>query len=50
MELIKDTIEVIKDTYLAAQCDFFIGNGYSSLSNTVMRLKDWPETNIKLLY
>jgi len=50
VELIKDTIEVIKDTYLAAQCDFFIGNGYSNLSNTVMRLKDWPETNIKLLY
>ncbi|HHW48211.1 MAG TPA: hypothetical protein GXX14_06295 [Clostridiaceae bacterium] len=50
VELIKDTIEVIKDTYLASQCDFFIGNGYSSLSNMVMRLKDWPETNIKLLY
>lgn len=50
VELIKDTIEVIKDTYLAAQCDFFIGNGYSNLSNTVLRLKDWPETNIKLLY
>lgn len=50
VELIKDTIEVIKDTYLASQCDFFIGNGYSNLSNTVMRLKDWPETNIKLLY
>jgi len=50
VELIKDTIEIIKDTYLASQCDFFIGNGYSNLSNTVMRLKDWPETNIKLLY
>lgn len=50
VELQKDTIEIIKDTYLAAQCDFFIGNGYSNLSNTVMRLKDWPETNIKLLY
>lgn len=50
VELRKDTIEIIKDTYLAAQCDFFIGNGYSNLSNTVMRLKDWPESNIKLLY
>lgn len=50
VEMQKDTIEIIKDTYLAAQCDFFIGNGYSSLSNTVMRLKDWPDTNIKLLY
>lgn len=50
VELVKDTIEIIKDTYLAAQCDFFIGNGYSNLSNTVMRLRDWPDTNIKLLY
>ena len=49
-ELIKDTLDIIKDTYLALECDFFIGNGYSSLSNAVMRLKDWPETNIKLLY
>lgn len=49
-EMEKDTIEIIKDAYLAAQCDFFIGNGYSSLSNTVLRLKDWSETNIKLLY
>lgn len=50
VEIVKDTVEIIKDTYIAAQCDFFIGNGYSNLSNTVMRLKDWPETNIKLLY
>ncbi len=50
VELEKDTIEIIVDTYLAAQCDFFIGNGYSNLSNTVLRMKDWPETNIKLLY
>lgn len=50
VELIKDTMEVIKDTYLAVECDFFIGNGYSSLSNTVLRLKDWPDTNIKLIY
>ncbi|HHV31492.1 O-fucosyltransferase family protein [Caproiciproducens sp. LBM24188] len=50
VELQRDTIEIIKDTYLASQCDFFIGNGYSNLSNAVMRLKDWPETNIRLLY
>lgn len=49
-ELRKDTVEIIKDTYLAAQCDFFVGNGYSSLSNAVMHLKDWPESNIRLLY
>lgn len=50
IELVKDTFEILKDTYLALQCDFFIGNGYSSLSNAVLRLKDWPDTNIKLLY
>lgn len=50
MELVQDTYDILKDTYLALQCDYFIGNGYSSLSNTVLRMKDWPETNIKLLY
>lgn len=50
IELVKDTFEVLKDTYLATECDFFIGNGYSSLSNAVLRLKEWPETNIKLIY
>ncbi|NCB51966.1 MAG: hypothetical protein EOM54_08825 [Clostridia bacterium] len=50
VELQRDTIDVIKDAYLATQCDFFIGNGYSSLSNAILRLRDWSETNIKLLY
>jgi len=43
-------IEIIKDTYLASMCDFFIGNGYSNVSYTVKRLKDWPDTNIVLFY
>ncbi|WP_313562001.1 O-fucosyltransferase family protein [Ruminiclostridium cellobioparum] len=43
-------IEIIKDTYLAAKCDFFIGNGYSNVSYTIKRLKDWPEENIVLFY
>ncbi len=43
-------IEIIKDTYLAAKCDFFIGNGYSNVSYTVKRLKDWPEENMVLFY
>jgi len=43
-------IEIIKDTYLAAKCDFFIGNGYSNVSYTVKRLRDWPEENIVLFY
>jgi hypothetical protein len=43
-------IEIIKDTYLASMCDFFIGNGYSNVSYTVKRLRDWPESNIVLFY
>lgn len=43
-------IEIIKDTYLASKCDFFIGNGYSNVSYTVNRLKDWPQDNIILFF
>jgi len=43
-------IEVIKDAYLAARCDFFIGNDFSSLSRAVSRIKDWPDENVILLY
>ena len=43
-------MEILKDTYLASMCDFFLGNGYSNFSHAVTRLKDWSETNIKLLY
>lgn len=43
-------IEIIKDTYLAAKCDFFIGNDFSSLSHAVVNMKDWPDSNVKLLY
>lgn len=43
-------IEIIKDTYLASKCDFFIGNGYSNVSYTVKRLRDWPEDNIILFF
>jgi len=43
-------IEIIKDAYLASKCDFFIGNDFSSLSHAVTRIKDWPDSNVKLLY
>ena len=43
-------IEAIKDAYLAAQCDFFIGNDFSSLSRAISRIKDWPEGNVILLF
>jgi len=43
-------IEIIKDTYLASKCDFFIGNDFSSQSHAVVNMKDWPDSNVKLLY
>lgn len=43
-------VEVLVDTYLAAKCDFFIGNGYSNVSFSVNRLKWWQESHITLLY
>jgi hypothetical protein len=42
-------IEVIKDTYLASMCDFFIGNDFSNLSHAVTRIKDWTDRSVKLL-
>ena len=41
--------EVILDTYLAARCDFFLGNGTSNVSTTVRHLKDWAEGTYSLL-
>lgn len=43
-------IETIKDTYLAAKCDFFIGNDYSHLTHAVLRIKDWADKSVSLLY
>jgi hypothetical protein len=43
-------VEVLMDTYLAAKCEFFIGNGYSNVSYSVNRLKDWPNCHITLFY
>lgn len=43
-------IEVLKDTFIAAKCEFFIGNDFSSMSQAVVNLKEWPNSNVKLLY
>ncbi|NCB51968.1 MAG: hypothetical protein EOM54_08835 [Clostridia bacterium] len=43
-------IEIIKDTYLAAKCSFFIGSDCSSLSHAVSYIKDWPKNNLRLLF
>ncbi|HHW48217.1 MAG TPA: hypothetical protein GXX14_06325 [Clostridiaceae bacterium] len=42
--------EIIRDTWLAARCDFFIGNGYSYVSAAISELKEWKDDRIKLLY
>ena len=34
--------EVVLDTFLAARCDAFVGDGASGVSQAVTRLKDWP--------
>lgn len=34
--------EVVRDIYLAAQCDMFIGLGTSNVSATINHLKPWP--------
>jgi len=41
--------EVILDTYLAARCDFFLGNGASNVSTTVRHLKRWAQGAYALL-
>lgn len=43
-------MEIIRDTWLAARCDHFIGNGYSNVSTAISELKDWKDDRIKLLY
>ena len=42
-------VEVIKDTYMAAACDYFVGLGYSNVPAMVSALKDWPPENIRLI-
>ncbi len=43
-------LEIIKDTWLAARSDYFIGNGYSNVSMAVSELADWDTDRLKLLY
>ncbi|EPR13824.1 O-fucosyltransferase family protein [Ruminiclostridium papyrosolvens] len=43
-------IEIIRDTWLAAKCDYFIGNGFSNVSRAVCELKDWQTQNVTLLF
>lgn len=41
-------IDVIKDVYLAAKCDYFIGNARSNVSTSILHLKDWSSDKINL--
>jgi len=43
-------LEIIRDSWLAARCDYFIGNGYSNVSSGISELKDWEDGRIRLLY
>lgn len=41
-------IEVLMDTYLAARCDYFIGNARSNVSTTVLHMKNWDPAHATL--
>jgi len=41
--------DVILDTYLAARCDYFLGNGQTNLSRMVSHLKRWDDGHYMLL-
>jgi hypothetical protein len=43
-------IEIVKDTYLASMCEYFIGNDFSSLSQAVVNSREWVSSNVSLLY
>ncbi|MCC3380785.1 O-fucosyltransferase family protein [Paenibacillus farraposensis] len=43
-------IDAILEAYIAANCSFFLGDGHSEISHGVTYLKDWPNTNFKLMY
>lgn len=43
-------LEIIMDSWLAAKCDYFIGNGYSNVSLGICELKNWEKDRIRLLY
>jgi len=41
--------EVLADVLIAAQCDFFVGNGASNVSTSILHMKYWlPENTILL--
>jgi hypothetical protein len=43
-------LEVIRDTWLAARCNYFIGNGFSNVSRGICELADWKNDEVELIY
>jgi hypothetical protein len=37
------------DSWLAARCDLFLGNGMSAVSAGIRHLKDWPANSFFLM-
>ena len=46
---VRNGIEVLKDACLAARCKYFIGNGRSNVSTSILHMKDWGKQNYTLL-
>ncbi len=42
-------VDVIKDVFIAAGCDYFLGCGHSNVSTAVQHLKEWSEDKYTLL-
>jgi protein O-GlcNAc transferase len=42
-------VEVIRDAWLAARCDFFVGMGSSNVSCLIYHLKDWTPQNVVMV-
>jgi len=42
-------IEVIKDAWLAAGCDDFLGCGHSNVSTAILHMKNWNESEYTLI-
>lgn len=42
-------IDVVVDTCLAARCDYFIGNGHSNVSTSILHMKDWKPGEYTIL-
>lgn len=41
--------EVIRDAYLAARCDYFIGCGHSNVSTSILHMKNWRSSEYHLI-